>query len=241
MERLDKLIASQGTHSRKEVKSLITKGRVLVNGNIEKSSDKKVNITDSIIIDGKELNFQKFIYLMLNKPQGYVTAVKDSKDKTVLDLVPLEYKRNNLFPVGRLDKDTTGLLIITDDGPLAHNLLSPKKHVPKTYLVTIDIPMTLSMKERFQSGIQLNDGLCKPAYLNILTEFTGEITIEEGKYHQIKRMFGCCGGKVVALQRISMGSLKLDETLLEGYCRPLTNQELTLLAFSSSVHHDALK
>lgn len=230
MERLDKLIASQGTFSRKEVKSLITKGRVFVNGNIEKSSDKKVNSTDSITIDGKKLNIQKYIYLMLNKPQGYVSAVVDPKDKTVLDLVPLEYKRNNLFPVGRLDKDTTGLLIITDDGPLSHNLLSPKKHVPKTYLVTIDIPMTLSMIEKFQSGIQLNDGLCKPANLEIISEYIGEVTIEEGKYHQIKRMFGCCGGKVVTLKRISMGTLKLDETLLEGECRPLTDYELTHLS-----------
>ncbi|SHJ46941.1 pseudouridine synthase [Parasporobacterium paucivorans] len=229
MERLDKLLASQGTWSRKDVKSLISKGLVSVNGAQEKKADRKVEETDIIAIDGKQLNVQKYLYLMMNKPPGYVSAVRDSLDKTVLELVPAEYKRKNLFPAGRLDKDTTGMIIITDDGAMAHDILSPKNHVPKSYIVTIDIPLTPVMSERFAAGIELNDGICRPAVLEILCSTTGKVTLEEGRYHQIKRMFGCCGAKVTALKRVSMGALQLDGTLPEGQCRPLTEDELILL------------
>ena len=166
---------------------------------------------------------------MLHKPQGYVSAARDARDKTVLELVPPEYRRKEMFPAGRLDKDTTGLMILTDDGALAHEILAPKKHVPKQYRVTIDIPMTEEMVRRFAEGIELKDGRCQPAELVIESEFTGVVTLREGRYHQIKRMFGCCGATVTGLHRLSMGALQLDPALAPGACRPLSEEELTLL------------
>lgn len=229
MERLDKLLASQGTWSRKDVKAIISKGRVTVNGSVEKKADRKISEGDSVTIDGELLNIQKHLYLMLNKPQGYVSATHDSTDKTVLDLVPADLKRKNLFPAGRLDKDSTGLIIITDDGDFAHEILSPKKHIPKTYLVCTDIPMSDEMSERFKSGIELNDGICRPANLEIISRYSGIVTLHEGRYHQVKRMFGCCGAKVLSLKRISMGRLSLDPNLPEGACRLLRTEEIELL------------
>ena len=147
----------------------------------------------------------------------------------MLELVPPEYRRKEMFPAGRLDKDTTGLMILTDDGGLAHEILAPKKHVPKQYRVTIDIPMTEEMVRRFSEGIVLNDGICRPAELTLEGEYTGTVTLREGRYHQIKRMFGCCGATVTALHRLSMGALRLDDALAAGECRPLTGEELVLL------------
>lgn len=229
MERLDKLLASQGILSRKDAKSMIKNGRVSVNGTIEKSADRKICGTDTVCLDGKEINLNKYIYVMLNKPQGYVSATSDSKEKTVTELLPASYRRKNIFPAGRLDKDTEGFLLLTDDGALAHNLLSPSKHVRKTYDVTIDIPLQAEMAEKFREGILLNDGLCKPASLLIQGTYQGTVTLTEGRYHQIKRMFGCFGAKVVALKRISFGNLELDPALAPGECRLLTEEELLRL------------
>ncbi len=229
-ERIDKIISSQGKYSRKEVKKLISSHKVLLNGEIVKSSDVKVNVgNDEIVIEGIKLNVKRKIYLVLNKPQGYVSATTDKRDKTVLELVPEEFNKRNLFPAGRLDKNTTGLMIITDDGELAHNILSPKKHVKKSYKVTLDINATEDMIERFSNGIELSDGICKPAEMKIIGSNVAIVTLREGRYHQIKRMFGCCGAKVIELHRISIGNLSLPNDLKEGECRELTDKELLKL------------
>lgn len=230
MERIDKIIASQGQYSRKEVKDLISKGRVSLDGRVIKSSSDKADPENARIeIDGKSMCFKKNLYLMLNKPKGYVSATEDKEHRTVLDLVPPEYRGRSLFPAGRLDRDTTGLMIITDDGALAHNILAPKKHVPKLYHVEIDIPVTEEMREGFAAGVVLNDGVCKSADLVITGEKTARVTLREGRYHQIKRMFGYFGAEVTELSRLGMGNLRLPEDLEEGECRELTAEELAQL------------
>jgi len=227
MERLDKVISSQLGYSRKEVKELIKRKRVSVNNQLVDKSDYKINPeTDKVSVDNQKLTIKKYLYLILNKPKGYVSATTDNKDRTVLDLVPQEYLHRNLFPAGRLDKDTTGLMIITDDGNFAHEILSPKKHVQKTYNVTIDIPVTKEMVDGFQKGVNLNDVECKSAKLEITGKYTALVTLTEGRYHQIKRMFGCFKAKVLELERISMGRLTLPENLKSGECRELTEEEL---------------
>ena len=230
LERVDKLIVSQGQYSRSEVKALVTRRRVLVDGVAIRSSSEKVDPdTARIVVNGVELVFKRNIYLMLHKPQGYVSATEDKSQATVLELVPEEYRGRELFPAGRLDKDTTGLMIITDDGAMAHRILSPKKHVQKVYLVEIDVPMSPEMVSGFAAGVELNDGVCQEAKLEITGSHTGIVTLREGRYHQIKRMFGCFGGKVVRLHRLAMGNLFLPEDLPEGECRELTEDELKLL------------
>lgn len=226
MERLDKLIVSQGKYSRSEVKKLALNGKILVNGEIIKKADLKIDKdVSTIVVNGEKLEIKEYLYLILNKPKGYISATEDKKDKTVLELVPQDLFRKDLFPAGRLDKDTTGLMIITNDGMLAHNILSPKKHVRKIYEVTLDIPVTEKMVEKFAKGINLNDGECKSAILEILGKYTAKVTITEGRYHQVKRMFGCCGGKVLELKRICMGNLFLPDDLQEGMCRELSKEE----------------
>lgn len=230
MERIDKIISSQGKYTRSEIKKLAAKGKILVDGIVIKKTDMKIDKNNSkIIINGEELDFKEHLYLILNKPKGYVSATEDRRDKTVLDLVPEELYRDSLFPAGRLDKDTTGLMIITDDGELAHNILAPKKHIKKIYEVTLDIPVTEKMIEKFATGIKLNDGECKSAILEITGKKTCKVTITEGRYHQIKRMFGCCKAKVIELNRICMGKLFLPENLELGECRELSAEELDLL------------
>ena len=230
LERLDKIIASQTSYSRKDIKKLISEGKILLNKNIIKDSGLKVDLEkDEIIVNNQKINFQKNVYLILNKPKGYVSATEDKKDKVVLELVPEKYKNRELFPAGRLDKDTTGLMIITDDGMFAHEILAPKKHVCKTYEVEIDIPVTEEMKQGFKQGVRLNDGECKTADLKILDKYNAQVTLTEGRYHQIKRMFGCYGAKVVNLKRISIGTLKLPDNLKEGECRELSENELNLI------------
>ena len=179
--------------------------------------------------DGKPLEFKRNLYLVLNKPKGYVSATEDREHPTVLELVPQEYRGRDLFPAGRLDRDTTGLMIITDDGVLAHNILAPKKHVPKRYHVELDIPVTEEMRLGFSEGVMLNDGVCKAADLIKTGEKTAEVTLREGRYHQIKRMFGCFGAEVVELKRFGMGRLTLPEDLAEGECREMSEEELALL------------
>lgn len=227
MERIDKIIAMQTTYSRKDVKKLIQQKRVQINGKIINKSDIKIDVkNEKIEIDGTEINVIKHIYLILYKPKGYISATKDKETLTILDLVPKEYLHRKLFPAGRLDKDTTGMMIITDDGEFAHNILSPKKHVRKTYKVEIDIQVNDEMKIGFETGVVLNDGVCKTAILKKLDDKIAEVVLTEGRYHQIKRMFGCFGAKVVNLERTAIGNLTMPSDLKIGECRELTKQEL---------------
>ena len=239
MERLDKIIASMGSFSRKEVKQLIREGRVYVSGLKAHSPDTKIDPEiDSIMIDGKEMLFQQYVYLMLNKPSGILSATTDKHANTVLDLIPDEYRRRQVFPVGRLDKDTEGLLLITDDGELAHKLLSPKKHIDKIYFVKVEGVLTEEHQTRFREGIILADGYrCMSADLTVLKKTEADtlsisealVTIREGKFHQIKRMFGTLDKPVLYLKRIRMGSLVLDENLSPGSWRILTKEEIKSL------------
>ena len=227
MQRIDKIISDQTYYTRKEIKKLISKGLVYVNGEQVKKPESKYDETNiSIKINGNEIEIKKYIYLLLNKPKGYISSTEIGSEKTVLDLVPEKYKNRNLFPAGRLDKDTTGLMLITDDGEFAHNILSPRKHVKKEYEVTLDIPVTPIMVKGFKEGVNLNDGECKSADLLITGEYTGIVTITEGRYHQIKRMFGCYGAKVVELNRICMGNLYLPNELKLGQVKESTQDEL---------------
>ena len=230
MERIDKIIGSQTEYSRKDIKKLILQKRVKLNNELVFKSDIKIDPQKDIIsIDGKEINVTKNVYLILNKPSGYISATEDRKQKTVLDLIDKKYSHRELFPAGRLDKDTTGMMIITDDGQFAHNILAPNKHISKTYEVEIDLSVTEEMKNSFEKGIILKDGVCKTAKLEITGKNTAKVILTEGRYHQIKRMFGCFGAKVTKLHRIAMGHLKLPEDLEEGASRELLNEELELL------------
>lgn len=230
MERIDKIIGNQTEYSRKDVKKLVLQKRVRVNGEMIFKPDIKISPeTDRISIDGKDINVTENVYLILNKPQGYISATEDKSQKTVLDLIDKKYSHRELFPAGRLDKDTTGMMIITDDGQFAHNILAPKKHISKTYEVEIDIPVTEEMKIGFEEGVNLNDGVCKTAKLEITGENTAVVVLTEGRYHQIKRMFGCFGAKVTKLHRTAMGALELPKDLKEGESRELSKEELELL------------
>lgn len=234
MERLDKILASQGTLSRKDVKEFIKQGRVTVNGVVAKKSDVKVDINaDEILFDGELLSLKKHIYIMLNKPQGVISASDSKDDETVVDLVPDELFRKGLFPAGRLDKDTTGFVLITDDGDFAHRILSPKNHIFKTYLATLEHSLTESDVKMLENGITLADGTTlKEAKVKILEDGENslvQIEICEGKYHQVKRMFAAAGNKVIALHRSKMGQLELDPALTPGECREITENELVLI------------
>ena len=227
MERIDKIISEQTYYTRKEIKKLISQGTVYVNGEQVRKPESKYDETNiSVKINGNEIEIRKHIYLLLNKPKGYISTTEIKTQKTVLDLVPEKYKNRNLFPAGRLDKDTTGLMLITDDGEFAHNILSPRKHVKKEYEVTLDIPVTTTMVKGFKEGVNLNDGECKAADLEITGENTANVVITEGRYHQIKRMFGCYGAKVVELNRICMGNLYLPKELKLGEVKEATQDEL---------------
>ncbi|MBC1723654.1 pseudouridine synthase [Listeria seeligeri] len=229
--RLDKLLSHTGFGSRREVKPLLKSGSVVVNGVIQKDSKLQVNPEkDQITVHGNPVVYQEFVYFMLHKPQNVVSATEDNLSETVIDLLAQEDTLTNPFPVGRLDKDTEGLLIITNDGILAHNLLSPKKHIDKTYYAKIEGDVTAADVEAFRTGITLDDGYtCKPAHLEIMTPNEIKVTIQEGKFHQVKRMFAATGKTVTYLKRISMGKLMLDESLGLGEYRPLTEDELALL------------
>lgn len=233
MERLDKILAMQGSASRKDVKEMIKKGRVSVNGKIVKDSSVKISETDAVSLDGTALSLKKHIYLMLNKPAGVVSASDSETDTTVVDLVPDELYRDGLFPAGRLDKDTVGFVLITDDGDFAHRILSPKNHIVKTYEARLAEPLSEENKKLIQNGITLSDGTTlKESKVQILEDSETplvKIQICEGKYHQIKRMFAATGNKVVYLKRTAMGDLPLDSELLEGKCREITAQELNMI------------
>ncbi len=228
MERLDKILVSQGVGSRKEVQKLIRSKRVTLNGEVVTKPETKLDAESSeIAVDGQALNVKKYIYLMLNKPQGYVSATEDNLHKTVLELVPEDFKRKGLFPAGRLDKDTEGLMIITDDGDFAHRILSPKNHVWKTYYAELDGEPDESVVSAFERGITLDDGTkLLPAKLDLLGNNRVRVKITEGKFHQVKKMFASCGFKVIFLKRESVGGLSLDGNLPKGSCRELTNSEI---------------
>ncbi len=235
MERLDKIISNLGYGSRKEIKQLARKGFIEVDGTIVKDSGMAVDPEKSVIkINGEEIFYRKYIYLMMNKPDGVISATFDNRDETVVDLLEVEHQVFNPFPVGRLDKDTVGLLLLTNDGELNHRLLSPKWHVDKVYYAKIDKKVDENDVEAFKKGITLDDGyLCKEAKLEILSsnENGSEIrlTIQEGKFHQVKRMFNAVDKEVIYLKRIEFGGLSLDETLEEGEYRELTDEEIQLL------------
>ena len=231
MERLDKRLASTGRWSRREVKELVRQGRVLVNGMPARRPEDKVGEKDRLLVDGQEVDCAPFVYVMMHKPAGLLSATGDRNQKTVVDLLPEELKRRGLFPVGRLDKDTTGLLLLTDDGALAHDLLSPKKHVDKVYLAKVEGQVDSTDVSALARGMVLGDGLhCLPAGLEPLEDGSScLVTLREGKYHQVKRMLAARGKPVLALKRLSMGLLRLDEKLQPGQWRYLEMDEVAKL------------
>lgn len=234
LERIDKIISSQGLYSRKDVKTIIRKGRVTVNGKCVKNSDIKVNVeTDIITVSGEKLIYKKYIYVMMNKPGGVISASRDKNAKTVLDLLPENLFREGLFPAGRLDKDTEGFVLITNDGDLAHRILSPRNHVPKTYIAVIDKPVDDSIIEAFRNGVVLSEEtVCKSAELRVLESgeyHKVEVIISEGMYHQIKRMFLHFGIKVMYLKRTRIGYLDLDPDLGAGESREIVDKEIEKL------------
>ncbi|MBE6972402.1 MAG: 16S rRNA pseudouridine(516) synthase [Ruminococcaceae bacterium] len=231
MERLDKLLASTGRWSRKDVKELVRQGRVTAAGRQVLRSEEKFELSDDIFVDGVAVCCQKFTWLMMNKPAGLLSATEDKRQKTVLDLLPEHYQKQGLFPVGRLDKDTEGLLLLTNDGDLAHRLLAPKSHVDKVYLARVTGRVEQTDVSAFAQGMVLDDGLeCMPAGLEPLGDGSScLVTLREGKFHQVKRMLAFRGKPVEYLKRLSMGPLKLDEALAPGQWRQLTAGELEAL------------
>lgn len=235
MERLDKILANSGYGSRKDVKKLIKSGLIEVDGEKVKSSNIQVDVNkNKIIIKGEPLIYKKYIYLMMNKPDGVVSATFDNFDETVVDLLEEYHASFNPFPVGRLDKDTVGLLILTNDGELNHRMISPKWHVDKVYYAEINKAVDDDDIKAFEEGIEIDDGYkCMPAKLSILSaDSNGSrvmVTIQEGKFHQVKRMFLARNKEVVYLKRVSFGPIQLDESIEEGTYRELTEEELRIL------------
>lgn len=231
MERLDKLLAATGQWSRKEAKALVKAGRVQVGGARPKGPEDKVAEGTPVTVDGRPIATEQGVYVMLHKPAGVVSSTQDPRERTVLDLLPQHLRRRALFPVGRLDKDTEGLLLLTNDGPLAHRLLAPRNHVDKTYFVRVDGELDGADAAAFAAGMMLEDGLvCLPAGLEVLEQpDTALVTLHEGKYHQIKRMLAARGKPVVYLKRLTMGPLMLDPVLERGEWRPLSAEEVAAL------------
>lgn len=228
MERLDKFISSQTSYSRKDIKRLSKSCDITVNGEIVKKTEVKIDPEkDEVCVCGEKICYKQFVYYMTNKPKGVLSASNDKNATTVVDILPDELKRKNLFPAGRLDKDTTGLLIITDDGDFAHRMLSPNKKVYKHYVATLDKELDDIVKERFESGIVLADGtVCQKAYFDKLSDNTALVKICEGKFHQVKKMFLACSYTVIELERVQIGALKLDSNLAQSEARELTKNEI---------------
>lgn len=231
MERLDKLLAGTGKWSRREVKALVRQGLVRVDGRLAASAEDKLDPAAAVVtVAGETISLRRFTYVMLHKPAGALTATEDRKQPTVLDLLPPELRRIGLAPVGRLDKDTEGLLLLTNDGELAHRLLSPKYHVDKRYLARVDGELSAADAEAFARGMTLGDGLeCLPAGLEILPDHVCIVTLREGKFHQVKRMLAARGAPVLYLKRLSMGPLTLDDSLAVGAYRLLRAEEISAL------------
>ena len=229
--RLDKFLCSVGTRS--EVKKLLKKGIVTVNGSVVKNGDFSVNPeTDDVNCNGEKIIYKEFVYILMNKPSGYVSAAYDKKQPVVVDLLNDEHKRFKPYPVGRLDIDTEGLLILTNDGALAHDLISPKKNVTKTYFAVTDLPMQEEDKKAFSDGMDLGDFTAKPAKLEILDD-GAYITVSEGKFHQVKRMCAKCGKNVTFLKRVAIGKMKLPDFLKSGETIEITKAELLNLIFGT--------
>ena len=233
MMRLDKLLASSASISRTQAQEAIRRGRVTVDGEVVRLPEKKVDEKAALLLDGKPLNYEKYVYIMMDKPAGYLSATEDTRDPSVTELLPEDLRKRSLGIVGRLDKDTTGLLLLTDDGELNHRLTSPRYHMDKLYDATLDLPAEKKDIEVFASGIEFSDFTAMPAKLEI-----GEdphrclVTLREGKFHQVKRMFEKCGKKVVALRRISIGEVEMDGSLGPGGYRRLTDKERDSLLFA---------
>lgn len=230
--RLDKYLAETAQCTRSEAKTLLQKGRVTVNGAVCKKGDTQLKDSDTVAVDGQPLAYQQFVYLMLNKPEGVVSASTDKRDTTVVDLIGDAYPRRELFPAGRLDKTSTGFVLLTDDGGFAHEILAPKRHVSKTYTVVIDTPLTEEMRKGFAEGVTLADGTTlSPAEVEALTPdgLTVKVRLRQGVYHQIKRMFGVYGAGVNALHRDAIGGLALDPALAPGQWRELSVEEVTAI------------
>lgn len=228
-ERLDKVLASLNIGSRRDVGVLIRKGTVTVNGEVIKKIDTKVDgEVDILCVNGVTLQFRRQLYFMMNKPSGVLSAARDSRMETVLDLLPAEFQKRGLFPAGRLDRDTEGLLILTNDGAFAHKMLVPKSGIQKVYHAKIDVPITQKDRERFAEGLAIGELQCLPAVLEVLekgNEPWAQVTICEGKFHQVKRMFAACGKTVLYLERVKIGNLQLDPKLDRGQTRELTEHE----------------
>lgn len=231
VQRLDKFISSQlAGVSRKDAREMIKRGAVTVNDTTERSADRKIDAAkDVVAVSGEVIGYKRFLYIMLNKPAGVVCATRDGLSETVLGLLPPDLRRDGLFPAGRLDKDTVGFVLITDDGALAHRILSPKSHVDKEYFVRLRDDIPENAEDMFAEGVVLDGEKCLPAKLNRISARECELTLHEGKYHQIKRMFEALGNEVVYLKRISIAGIKLDENLSEGQARELTIDELDKL------------
>ena len=233
-QRLDKIIALNCSVSRRDARKLIKDGKVSVNGQVALRAETDIDIeTDSISVDGVAYAIKERIYIRMNKPAGVISAADDKTKTTGVDLVPPELRRRSLFPAGRLDRDTTGLIIITDDGAFTHRLLSPSHHVYKRYTAKLDLPLSGESVKKLEEGILLEDGTqCLPARVKTFEKDGApyvRIEIREGKYHQVKRMTAACGSHVEELQRVRIGALRLDENLAPGECRELTPEELELL------------
>lgn len=228
-QRLDRFISNQLNLPRSMAKTQIHRGKVKVDEIVVRDPSLIIDV-DSMAVKYKDetVKYSEFVYILMNKPKGVLSATEDKTKKTVIDLIPENMKRNGLFPVGRLDKDTTGLLIITDDGDFAHRCIHPSKHISKTYIATLDGEISENLIEEFSKGVTLADGtLCKPAKLKILEKNIAELTITEGKYHQIKRMFGTANLGVNELERVSIGGLKIPEELKYGECMLLSIDDLS--------------
>lgn len=230
-QRLDKIIASGGRFSRREVKLLVRQGLVRLNGTAAVSAEEKCDPETAVItVNGETVVLRRFTYVLLHKPGGVLTATEDRRQETVMELLPQELRRVGLAPVGRLDKDTEGLLLLTNDGELTHRLLSPKYHVDKRYFARVDGHLTAAHAETFAKGMTLGDGLkCLPARLEILPDNGCIVTVREGKFHQVKRMLAACGAPVVYLKRLSMGPLVLGDELGRGEHRMLRDEEVAAL------------
>lgn len=231
MERIDKIISSQLNITRSEARAFIKSKKVLLNGVPVKALNEKADTEKDIVtVDGQEISFKQYVYIMMNKPKGVISSTDGRKtgEKTVVDILPDDMKRRNLFPAGRLDKDTTGFMLITDDGEFAHRILSPKHHIPKTYIAVLDKPFDDTLVKAFENGVEIGDDVCMPAQISAKDgDFhTAVVTIKQGMYHQIKRMFKKFGITVLELKRIKMGSFELDENLAPGQCRYIESDEM---------------
>lgn len=226
--RLDKFLGITGCATRSESKKIIRSGGITVNGKVSRSADEKIDPQNDVVcFCGRPVTYRKYTYILMNKPEGVVSATEDGRDRTVLDLLPQDMRKNDLFPCGRLDKNTLGLMLITDNGELAHKLLSPKSHVEKKYYFRSKYPLTEEESRRFENGLTLDDGYeTKPAGIELMGNGDeGIITLVEGKYHQIKRMLEALNNKIIYLERISFGPLRLDKELERGEWRYLTDEE----------------